>query len=131
MPGVGYIKAKKSVQGPAIFAGIPYAAPPVGDGRWANPRPAPPLLQNGQYYDATHPRPACPQLCSLNQPLPKYTCPKKVGEVLRICGFCLGLIDEALGCNAIMHDAVMSSNFLQLTNKIWQSVQTEKNVQLA
>jgi len=75
VPGVGYLKALKSSQGPAIFAGIPYAEPPVGAGRWTNPKPASPLPQDGQYYDATSPGPACPQLCTL--PSPEYVCPKQ------------------------------------------------------
>ena len=97
VPSVGYLKAKKSVQGPAIFAGIPYAAPPVGDERWANPRPAPPLPQNGQYYDATYPRPACPQLCDLVSE--NYTCPKEVGDFFKDLWFYLELVSEVLPCS--------------------------------
>ncbi|MET7574564.1 carboxylesterase family protein [Streptomyces sp. NPDC005492] len=40
------------------FEGIPYAAPPVGDLRWAPPRPAAPW---SGVRDATRPASACPQ----------------------------------------------------------------------
>ena len=71
------LKAKKSSQGPAIFAAVPYAEPPVKELRWTNPQPAPPLTP-GQYYDSTKAKPACPQLCTL--PSPEYVCPKEVGK---------------------------------------------------
>lgn len=41
-----------------VFQGIPYAAPPVGDLRWQDPRPPAPW---GDTRDATRPGPACPQ----------------------------------------------------------------------
>src|SRR5262245_7931803 len=42
-----------------VFQGIPYAAPPVGDLRWRDPRP--PARWSGT-RDATEPGPACAQL---------------------------------------------------------------------
>jgi len=42
-----------------VFEGIPYAAPPVGEGRWRDPRP--PRRWDG-VRDATAPGPACAQL---------------------------------------------------------------------
>lgn len=42
-----------------VFSGIPYAAPPVGDLRWRDPRPAAPWAG---VRDATRPGPACAQL---------------------------------------------------------------------
>ncbi|WP_021599509.1 carboxylesterase/lipase family protein [Actinomadura welshii] len=41
-----------------VFQGVPYAAPPVGDLRWQDPRPPAPW---GDTRDATRPGPACPQ----------------------------------------------------------------------
>ena len=74
VPGVGKLRAMKADEGPAIFAGIPYGAAPIGELRWAKPRPASPLqLDDGEYFDATKPRAACPQLCTL--PSPEYVCP--------------------------------------------------------
>jgi para-nitrobenzyl esterase len=43
------------------FAGIPYAAPPVGDRRWAPPQAA---ARRPGILDATRPGPACPQTAS-------------------------------------------------------------------
>ncbi|MFG2295397.1 carboxylesterase/lipase family protein [Streptomyces sp. NPDC048603] len=40
------------------FQGIPYAAPPTGERRWAPPAPAP---RRAGILDATRPGPACPQ----------------------------------------------------------------------
>jgi len=42
-----------------VFQGIPYAAPPVGELRWRDPRPAAPW---SGVRDATQPGPACAQL---------------------------------------------------------------------
>jgi para-nitrobenzyl esterase len=42
-----------------VFQGIPYAAPPVGESRWRDPRPA---ARWSGVRDATRPGPACAQL---------------------------------------------------------------------
>ncbi|MDF5752832.1 carboxylesterase/lipase family protein [Spongiactinospora sp. TRM90649] len=44
------------------FSGIPYAAPPVGELRWASPRPAVPWAGR---RDATRPGPACAQTAGM------------------------------------------------------------------
>lgn len=44
-----------------VFYGIPYAAPPVGSGRWVAPQAVP---QWTKPYDATFPRAACMQACA-------------------------------------------------------------------
>jgi len=45
------------------FRGIPYAEPPVGAGRWAEPKPAQPWQG---VLDASHFKPACPQEARFN-----------------------------------------------------------------
>lgn len=68
-PVEGYVKE----DGVRMFLGVPYAAPPVGDLRWANP------VSPSSWTDV---RPAktfsagCPQDCEL----PPGTCPEKVSE---------------------------------------------------
>ncbi|XP_041965217.1 crystal protein isoform X1 [Alosa sapidissima] len=57
-----------------VFYGIPYAAPPVGQRRWAPPHPVLPWLQT---YNATFPRPACMQACAGEF---SQICPPKVSE---------------------------------------------------
>ena len=36
----GELEGEVSTMGPLVFKGIPYAAPPVGDLRWREPKPA-------------------------------------------------------------------------------------------
>lgn len=70
------MKGKKSEFGAAIFAGIPFGQPPVGELRWAKPLASGPLVYEGEHYDATYSRKACIQNCSL--PSPDYVCPAVV-----------------------------------------------------
>ncbi|PRP79520.1 butyrylcholinesterase-like [Planoprotostelium fungivorum] len=55
-----------------VWLGIPFAAPPVGDGRWAPPKSPKPF---GTIIASEY-SPACPQTCNT---LPKF-CPKKTDE---------------------------------------------------
>jgi para-nitrobenzyl esterase len=56
----GYGALRGQTQGNTrVFHGIPYAAPPVGNLRWREPRPAAPW---SGVRDATRPGPACAQL---------------------------------------------------------------------
>ncbi|HUQ57625.1 carboxylesterase/lipase family protein [Lentzea sp.] len=48
-----------------VFAGIPFAAPPVGENRWRDPRPVTPWQG---VRDATAPGPDCAQTPQLGQP---------------------------------------------------------------
>lgn len=56
--GAGAVRGQV-FEGTRVFQGIPYAAPPVGDLRWRDPRP--PARWSG-VRDATEPGPACAQL---------------------------------------------------------------------
>jgi para-nitrobenzyl esterase len=56
--GYGAVQGETS-GGVRVFKGIPYAAPPVGEGRWRDPRP--PSRWSG-VRDALQPGPACAQL---------------------------------------------------------------------
>jgi len=73
IPGLGIIEGT-SDDTHRSFKGVPYAAPPVGDLRWANPEPVPawqPSIWDGTFY-----RPGCPQSCYL----PPHTCPTVQSE---------------------------------------------------
>ena len=76
VPSVGKIQGRKSKFGAAIFEGIPFGAPPVGELRWMKTRPAEFLVNDWEYYNATFSRPACLQKCTL--PSPDYVCPAEV-----------------------------------------------------
>ncbi len=55
----GLLRGQTGAQGAAIFQGIPYAAPPVGDLRWKPPQPPPHWTG---VRDATTPPHACMQI---------------------------------------------------------------------
>ncbi|CAK8697347.1 unnamed protein product [Clavelina lepadiformis] len=79
VPGQGKVKGRKSEQGTAIFASIPFSLPPTDDYRWQRPRPMETLEgDESGYYDATYARAACPQNCEL--PSPAYVCPQEISE---------------------------------------------------
>jgi len=66
----------------AMFYGIPFSQPPVGDYRWRRPRD--PLPFTKKYWNATFERPACLQIC--DQPASEYSCPQEVCNVMNHCG---------------------------------------------
>ncbi|XP_034019516.1 cAMP-regulated D2 protein [Thalassophryne amazonica] len=67
----GYVRGI-TVEKVYIFYGIPYAEPPVGDYRWKPPRP---VRSWRGVYDASFPRAACMQGCSV-----PAECPQKISE---------------------------------------------------
>jgi para-nitrobenzyl esterase len=54
----GAVAGERMADGRALFRGIPFAAPPLGDLRWRAPRPA---AKWQGVRDATKSRPSCPQ----------------------------------------------------------------------
>ena len=64
-------------QGGAVFKGIPYAAPPIGDLRWREPQPVKPWKGKRQAaeYGAD-----CPQTTGLTGPLLNGTPPRETSE---------------------------------------------------
>uniref|UniRef100_F6SXV5 Carboxylic ester hydrolase n=1 Tax=Ciona intestinalis TaxID=7719 RepID=F6SXV5_CIOIN len=72
------------------FHGVPFSRAPVGDNRWTKPeKPTALPYAEGDYYDATHARAGCPQLCEL--PSPQYVCPDQVSINAEIDEDCLHL----------------------------------------
>lgn len=69
------------VEESAIFRGVPFSQPPVGEFRWSSPRP--PTSYKGPYWNATYSRPGCPQICKTLRK--KYCCAPIVSKT------CLGL----------------------------------------
>ncbi|MEO3974450.1 carboxylesterase family protein [Streptomyces sp. CAU 1734] len=62
-------EVRGALSGPSghrLFQGIPYAGPPVGEHRWAGPRPAAPWEG---VRDASAPGPLCPQVASVYAPV--------------------------------------------------------------
>lgn len=68
----GFLKTTGSISALA-WEGIPYAAAPVGDLRWA-PTAEPPVFNST--FEATSYGPGCPQHCDL----PQHTCPTATDE---------------------------------------------------
>jgi len=66
----GELEGEVSTMGPLAFKGIPYAAPPVGDLRWREPKPA---AEWSGVRDATKPGAACMQPESALMRIPSST----------------------------------------------------------
>ncbi len=58
-----------------VFAGVPYAQPPVGPLRWADPKPVQPWSGT---LNATQDPPGCWQLCTNDEP--PHICPQQLSE---------------------------------------------------
>jgi len=76
-PVTGFIESVPDPSTPhyqaRAFYGIPYAAPPIGNLRWADPVPP----QNWTSpLEANQFAPGCPQICAL----PSYACPTSISE---------------------------------------------------
>jgi len=80
--GQGKLQGVILPQKTAMFAGIPFSQPPVGEYRWRKPRPAVPFEHDGEYYDATYHRGSCPQNCFL--PSPEYVCPQEEKVIVNL-----------------------------------------------
>lgn len=71
----GHIVGEK-VQESAIFRGVPFSRPPVGEWRWRRPRSPTPYERS--YWNATYSRPGCAQICETLRK--KYCCAPVTSE---------------------------------------------------
>ena len=70
---LGPVKGSITERGVRLWAGLPYAEPPVGNLRWAYPQPP---KATTEVYDASYIAPGCQQDCKL----PPGNCPDQVSE---------------------------------------------------
>jgi carboxylesterase type B len=70
---LGPVKGSITERGVRLWAGLPYAEPPVGNLRWTYPQPPKPTTE---VYDASYVAPGCQQDCQL----PPGNCPEQVSE---------------------------------------------------
>lgn len=89
-PHVGRVKCFRYLS--AVFKGIPYASPPLGDLRFAAPVPAAPF--SGTRVATTF-SPGCPQVCHLQHP--EFSCTEQVKLAkFSCCHFVTILVERRL-----------------------------------